>query len=128
MAVAHSAERHHTGHVPLSGGGATVGPVTPEPTASAGDGADHDVRAQAAATQEILAALGRAGADPEEILDVIVDRAKDLCGAQVCQLFLVEPEVIRMSRISGSFPEDFRQYMRDHPIARNRISLVGRAA
>jgi signal transduction histidine kinase/ActR/RegA family two-component response regulator len=105
-----------------------VGPDTPNRTASAGETADHDVRAQAAATQEILAALGRAGADPEEILDVIVDRAKDLCGAQVCQLFLVEPDVIRMSRISGSFPEDFRQYMRDHPIARNRISLVGRAA
>jgi signal transduction histidine kinase/CheY-like chemotaxis protein len=105
-----------------------VGPDTPGRTARAGESAGHDVRAQAAATQEILAALGRAGADPEEILDVIVDRAKDLCRAQVCLLHLVEPEVIRLSRISGNFPEDFRQYLQEHPNARNRDSLVGRAA
>jgi signal transduction histidine kinase/ActR/RegA family two-component response regulator len=89
---------------------------------------DDRAREQAVATHEILVALSRAGADPEAILDVIVDRAMSLCGAQVCQLYLVDPPLIRLSRISGSFPEDFRQYMRDHPIAFNRDSLVGRAA
>jgi GAF domain-containing protein len=92
-----------------------------------GDGSDGGVRAQSVATHEILVALSRAGADPEEILDVIVEHAKNLCGAQVCQLYLVEPDVIRLSRISGNFPEDFRQYVRDHPIDRNRESMVGRA-
>jgi signal transduction histidine kinase/ActR/RegA family two-component response regulator len=78
------------------------------------------------ATHEILVALSRAGADPEEILDVIVERAARLCRAPVCQLYLVEPELIRLSRISGDFPDDFRQYVRDHPIDRNRESMVGR--
>jgi signal transduction histidine kinase/ActR/RegA family two-component response regulator len=89
-------------------------------------GRDDSAREQSVATHEILVALSRAGADPEEILDVIVDRAARLCRAQVCQLYLVEPELIRLSRISGDFPEDFRQYIRDHPVARDRESMVGR--
>jgi signal transduction histidine kinase/CheY-like chemotaxis protein len=105
-----------------------VGPDTTARAAGPGDDGDEGSREQSIATHEILVALSRAGADPEEILDVIVERAKNLCGGQVCQLYLVEPEVIRLSRISGSFPEDFRRYMHDHPIARNRDSLVGRSA
>ena len=92
-----------------------------------GDGSHDHVQAQSVATHEILVALSRAGADPEEILDVIVERAARLCRAPVCQLYLVEPEVIRLSRIFGNFPDDFRSYVRDHPIARNRESMVGRA-
>jgi signal transduction histidine kinase/ActR/RegA family two-component response regulator len=103
-------------------------PDIPAPSTTTGEHPDEVARDQSVATHEILVALSRAGAAPEEILDVIVERAKDLCRAQVCQLYLVEPEVIRLSRISGLFPEDFRRYMREHPIARNRDSLVGRAA
>jgi signal transduction histidine kinase/ActR/RegA family two-component response regulator len=104
-----------------------VGPELPT-RAPPGDRGDDNAREQAVATHEILVALSRAGADPGSLLDVIVERAKSLCGAQVGQLYLVEPTMIRLSRISGDFPEDFRQYVRDHPIARNRESMVGRAA
>jgi signal transduction histidine kinase/ActR/RegA family two-component response regulator len=91
-----------------------------------GDGRDDGDRAQSVATHEILVALSRAAADPEEILDVIVARAARLCRAPVCQLYLVEPDLIRLSRISGDFPDDFRQFILDHPIARDRESMVGR--
>jgi signal transduction histidine kinase/ActR/RegA family two-component response regulator len=104
-----------------------VGPDLPT-RVPPGDSGDDNAREQAVATHEILVALSRAGADPGSLLDVIVERAQSLCGAQVGQLYLVEPTVIRLSRISGDFPEDFRQYVRDHPIARNRDSMVGRAA
>ncbi len=93
-----------------------------------GGGDDDGAREQSVATHEILVALSKAASDPEKILDVIVDRAARLCRAQVCQLYLVEPDVIRLSRISGDFPDDFLLYTRDHPLARNRESMVGRAA
>ncbi|WP_202879287.1 ATP-binding protein [Nocardioides cynanchi] len=105
-----------------------MGPDLPTRAPRPGDAGGDKAREQAVATHEILVALSRAGADPGSLLDVIVERAQSLCGAQVGQLYLVEPTVIRLSRISGDFPEDFRQYVRDHPIARNRESMVGRAA
>jgi signal transduction histidine kinase/ActR/RegA family two-component response regulator len=99
-----------------------------KPTGASVHGRDRvdSAHAQSVATHEILMALSRAGADPEEILDVIVERAARVCPAPVCQLYLVEPELIRLSRIWGDFPEDFRQFIRDHPVARDRESTVGR--
>ncbi len=85
-----------------------------------------DAREQAVATEEILAALGRAGADPGEILDKIVERAARLCRAQAAQLYLLEAGVFRLSRTSGAIPEDFRRYVADHPVERSRASLMGR--
>jgi len=88
----------------------------------------HDVREQLGASREILVALGRAGANPDEILDTVVERAARLCGAQVCQLYLRDGELFRLSRVSGEIPDEYRRYLRDHPVAVNRSSLVGRVA
>ena len=100
------------------------------PVEAAGDvGRDRelrDAREQVVATEEILAALGRAGADPSEILDRIVDRAARLCRADAGQLYLLEDGLLRLSRASGSVPEEFRRYLTDHPVQRNRQSLIGR--
>ena len=94
-------------------------------TSSGGRGAES-AHEQSVATHEILVALSRAGADPGEILDVIVARAARLCRAQACQLHLVDGDLIRLSRISGDFPEEFQRYSIEHPSARNRETLVGR--
>ena len=87
-----------------------------------------DAQEQSVAMTEVLAALGRAGADPGGILDVIVDRAVSLCQAEAAQLYLAEGPVFRLSRDSGAVPEEYRRQVADHPVARNRDSLVGRVA
>jgi signal transduction histidine kinase/ActR/RegA family two-component response regulator len=88
----------------------------------------RDAREQLAATREILAALGRDVADPGAVLDTVVEYAARLCGAAATQLFLLDGNVFRLSRVSGETPEDYRQYLLEHPIARDRSSTVGRAA
>jgi len=88
----------------------------------------RDAREQSAASREILAALGRDVANPGAVLDTVVEYAARLCGAQAAQLFLLEGDVFRLSRVAGATSDEYRKYLEDHPIARNRSSIVGRAA
>jgi signal transduction histidine kinase/ActR/RegA family two-component response regulator len=88
----------------------------------------RDAREQSAASREILAALGRDVANPGAVLDTVVEYAARLCGAQAAQLFLLEGDVFKLSRVAGETPEDYRKNLLDQPIARNRSSAVGRAA
>jgi signal transduction histidine kinase/ActR/RegA family two-component response regulator len=87
-----------------------------------------DARHQSKASQKILAALGRAVANPGDVLDTVLEEAARLCGAQVAQLYLLEGDVFRLSRVSGEIPEEYRKHLEDHPVVRNRSSAVGRAA
>ena len=87
-----------------------------------------DARHQSKASQKILAALGRAVANPGDVLDTVLEEAARLCEAQVAQLYLLEGDVFRLSRVSGEIPEEYRKYLEDHPVVRNRSSAVGRAA
>jgi len=87
-----------------------------------------DARHQSAASRKILAALGRAVANPGDVLDTVLEEAARLCGAQVAQLYLLEGDVFVLSRVSGEIPEKYRKYLLDHPVVRNRSSAVGRAA
>jgi signal transduction histidine kinase/ActR/RegA family two-component response regulator len=88
----------------------------------------RDARHQSAASREILAALGRAADNPGDVLDTVVEYAARLCGAHAAQLYLVEGDVFRLSRVSGEIPADYAQHLKDVPLARNRSSAVGRAA
>src|SRR5258705_8088704 len=85
-------------------------------------------RHQSKASQKILAALGRAVANPGDVLDTVLEEAARLCEAQVAQLYLLEGDVFRLSQVSGEIPEEYRKYLEDHPVERNRSSAVGRAA
>jgi signal transduction histidine kinase len=88
----------------------------------------RDAREQSAASREILAALGRDVANPGAVLDTVVEYAARLCGAQAAQLFLIDGDVFRLSRVAGETPEEYRKNLQDQPIARNRSSAVGRSA
>ncbi len=89
----------------------------------------REAREQSAASREILAALGRADADPEAILDTILEHAAQLCRcAGRTRLYIPEGDVFRLSRVTGKIPEEFRKLLLDQPLARNRSSTVGRAA
>ena len=80
----------------------------------------------AVATEEILAGLARAGTNSGEILDIVIERAVRLCRAHAGQLHLDEGDVYRLSRGSSLVPSEFRRYSLDHPISRDRRSLMGR--
>lgn len=99
---------------------------------TAGDSEHHrelrNAREQLAASREILAALARDVVNPGAVLDTIVDAATRLCSAQAAQLFLYEEGEFRVSRVSSNTPEDYRRHLVEHPIARDRMSTVGRAA
>jgi signal transduction histidine kinase len=88
----------------------------------------RDAREQSAASREILAALGRAGANPGDVLDTILEHAARLCRAQAATLYIPEADEFRLSRAYGKIPEEFRRLLQDQPLARNRSSNVGRAA
>lgn len=88
----------------------------------------RDAREQSLASREILHALGRERGGSGEILDTIIDRAARLCGADAAQLYLVDGDMFRLSRLSGEVPEDFRRYLLDHPVERSRATLLGRVA
>jgi signal transduction histidine kinase len=88
----------------------------------------RDARHQSAASREILEALSRDVANPGAVLDTVVDYAARLCGASAAQLFLLDGDVYRVSRVSRDTPDEYRAHLLDHPIARNRSSMVGRTA
>ena len=103
-----------------------ISPRQVNPTAKSHARELGDAREQAVATEEILVALGRAGANSGEILDKIIERAASLCRAQAAQLHLADGDLFRLSRVSRSISEEFRRHSTEHPTARDRGTLVGR--
>ena len=88
----------------------------------------RDAQEHLAATQEVLEALGRSGDDPSAVLDVVVERAASLCEAQAAQLYLIDGDDLRLSRVSGRHAPQLRDYLLQHPLALDRTSLSGRVA
>ncbi len=88
----------------------------------------QDAREQSLASREILLALGRERGGSDQILDTIIEQAAQLCRADAAQLYLLDGDVFRMSRMSGKIPDEFRRYLPDHPMHLNRATLLGRVA
>jgi signal transduction histidine kinase len=104
--------------------------ATPTGGTSAVTGPDPELaeaREQLGATNEILAVLARSSGDPEAVFDAIVDNARRLCRAQVAQIHLVEEDRCTIARSVGLTPQ-FRQFIEQHPIRRDRSTLVGRVS
>ena len=87
-----------------------------------------DEPGQSAASREILAALGRDLVNPGAVLDTVLEYAARLCGARAAQLFILDGDIFRLSRVAGDTPDDYQRHLTDQPIGRNRLSTVGRAA
>ena len=116
-------EEHETTRMRVDATSEHVGPVAPDGL----EQALRDAREQSLASREILQALGRERGS-EQILDTIVDRARRLCHADVAQLYLLEGDAFRLSRITGEAPEEFRRYAPAHPLRPSRDTLLGRVA
>ena len=104
---------------------ATAFPVA-DPSASALERSLRDAREASLASREILRALGRERGASGKILDTIIERAARLCRADAAQLYLLEGDVFRLSRLSGTVPEEFRRYLLGHPVEMSRATLLGR--
>jgi signal transduction histidine kinase/ActR/RegA family two-component response regulator/putative methionine-R-sulfoxide reductase with GAF domain len=87
-----------------------------------------DATSQLAATTEVLTALGQSGRDPGGVLDTIVQRAAALCRADASQVYLVDGDVLRLSRRAGHIAQRWFDRVSEQPLAISRDSFVGRAA
>ncbi|GAA3690199.1 hypothetical protein GCM10022399_02360 [Terrabacter ginsenosidimutans] len=84
---------------------------------------------QLRATSDILKVLTASttggAASRDEVFDAVVDSARRLLGAQVAQIYLVHGDSYVLARSSGLTPE-FVDFVSQHPIVRDRATLVGR--
>jgi signal transduction histidine kinase/CheY-like chemotaxis protein len=86
-----------------------------------------DATEQFKATNEVLTALGRSTADPDTVLDTVVESARRLCRCQVAAIYLIEGGSFRLASSVG-LSEEFVRNVTDFPIEVNRGTVVGRAA
>jgi len=84
-----------------------------------------EVREQLGATSEVLAVIGRSASDLESVLETVVESARQLCGADTGQVYLVDGDTYQLAYSSGMTAE-YRGYLADNPPVLGRGSLVGR--
>ena len=86
-----------------------------------------DSREQLRATGEVLSTLGRSMSDPEAVLGTIVRSARELCRADVAQIYLLQGGRFELASASGS-SEEYSRWIEEHPVYLDRGSLLGRVA
>jgi signal transduction histidine kinase/DNA-binding response OmpR family regulator len=89
------------------------------------DGELAEAREQLAATSEVLAVMWRSASDLEGVLEAVVESARNLCGADGGQIFLVDEDHYRFAYGSG-LTSEYREYIADNPVVLDRGTLAGR--
>src|SRR5262249_24098173 len=80
---------------------------------------------QQTATADVLKVISRSAFDLQTVLDTLVESAARLCDADSASIHRPQDEAYPCIASYGLSPE-FQQYLRDHPIARGRGSVLGR--
>jgi GAF domain-containing protein len=80
---------------------------------------------QQTATADVLKVISRSAFNLQTVLDTLVESAARLCNADSASIHRPQGEAYPCIASYGLSPE-FQQYLRDHPIARGRGSVLGR--
>ena len=81
---------------------------------------------QQTATADVLKVISRSAFDLQVVLDTLVESAGKLCNATMTNIWLRDGDVLRAQAQIG-MSEEFSEFLRTHPIARERGKFVGRA-
>jgi two-component system, NtrC family, sensor kinase len=84
-----------------------------------------EAREQQTATADVLKVISRSAFNLQTVLDTLVESAARLCSADSASIHRPQGEAYPCIASYGLSPE-FQQYLRDHPIARGRGSVLGR--
>ncbi len=82
---------------------------------------------QQTATSEVLKVISRSTFDLQPVLEILVENATKLCGAENGFIFRLEDGLYRLAVSHGAAPE-YVEFIRRNPIAPGRGTLVGRTA